>query len=116
METLLILIALAVLALLVLIYLKISKIENHLAKDASNAYMTDWDEPDELFGKAAEVIAQYDRASASLIQRRLSIGYARAARILDQLCSEGLISEADGAKPRKVYKDKIKEYLKSKES
>jgi len=79
-------------------------------------YMTDWDEPDELFSKAAEVIAQYDNASASLIQRRLSIGYARSARILDQLCSEGLISEAEGAKPRKVYRDKTKEYLKSKES
>lgn len=116
METLFLLIALVVLVLLALIYLKLAKIEKHLAKDTSNVYMTDWDEPDELFDKAAEVIVQYNNASTSLIQRRLSIGYARSARILDQLCSQGLISEADGAKPRKVYKDKIKEYLKSKES
>jgi len=116
MDTLFLLISIAVSALLVLIYLKLAKIEKYLAKDTSNVYKADWDELDELFGKAAEVIAQYDKASASLIQRRLGIGYARSARILDQLCSEGLISEADGAKPRRVYKDKIKQYLGNKQS
>lgn len=65
--------------------------------------------------KQRRLIAQYDKASASLIQRRLGIGYARSARILDQLCSEGLISEADGAKPRRVYKDKIMPYLGNKQ-
>jgi S-DNA-T family DNA segregation ATPase FtsK/SpoIIIE len=59
-------------------------------------------EADDLFRSAVEVVCQYDRASASLLQRRLSIGYARAARILDQLEAAGVVSPADGSKPRDV--------------
>jgi S-DNA-T family DNA segregation ATPase FtsK/SpoIIIE len=47
---------------------------------------------------------QHDKASASLLQRRLSIGYARAARILDQLEAAGYVSPAEGPKPREVIK------------
>jgi DNA segregation ATPase FtsK/SpoIIIE-like protein len=54
------------------------------------------------FKKAVEVMVQYDRASAALLQRRLSIGYARAARLIDQLESAGVLGPADGAKPREV--------------
>lgn len=57
---------------------------------------------DELFRDAVEVVCQYDRASASLLQRRLSIGYARAARIIDQLEAAGVVGPADGSKPREV--------------
>lgn len=57
---------------------------------------------DELFKEAVAIVCQYDRASASLLQRRLSIGYARAARILDQLEAAGVVSAADGSKPRDV--------------
>lgn len=57
---------------------------------------------DELFEEAARVICQYDRASASLLQRRLSIGYARAARILDQLEHCGAVGPSEGAKAREV--------------
>jgi S-DNA-T family DNA segregation ATPase FtsK/SpoIIIE len=57
---------------------------------------------DELFRDAVEVVVQYDRASASLLQRRLSVGYARAARIIDQLEAAGVVSPADGSKPRDV--------------
>ncbi len=61
-------------------------------------------EKDPLFDKAVEIIMQYDKASASLLQRRLSIGYARAARILDQLEAAGYVGPAEGAKPRDVIK------------
>ena len=61
-------------------------------------------EQDPLFNKAIEVIMQHDKASASLLQRRLSIGYARAARILDQLEAAGYVGPAEGAKPRDVIK------------
>ena len=61
-------------------------------------------EQDPLFNKAVEIIMQHDKASASLLQRRLSIGYARAARILDQLEAAGYVSPAEGAKPRDVIK------------
>jgi S-DNA-T family DNA segregation ATPase FtsK/SpoIIIE len=53
--------------------------------------------------QAIEVIRQSRKASASLLQRRLSVGYARAARILDELEEQGLIGPARGAKPREIY-------------
>lgn len=60
------------------------------------------DGKDPLFDEAFRLICQHDKASASLLQRRLSVGYARAARILDQLEVEGIISAGEGAKPRDV--------------
>lgn len=60
--------------------------------------------PDPLFSKAVEIISGCDVVSASLLQRRLSIGYARAARLLDQLEEKGFISKALGSAPRKVLK------------
>ncbi len=59
-------------------------------------------ETDELFKTAVELACQYDTASASFFQRRLSIGYSRAARILDQLEAAGVVSHAEGSKPREV--------------
>lgn len=59
-------------------------------------------ETDELFKDSVELVCQAGKASASLLQRRLSIGYARAARILDQLEAAGVVSPADGSKPRDV--------------
>lgn len=58
---------------------------------------------EELLERAKEVIAHAQKASASLLQRRLKLGYARAARIMDLLEEEGCISPADGAKPRHVF-------------
>jgi S-DNA-T family DNA segregation ATPase FtsK/SpoIIIE len=69
------------------------------------------EEFDELFKNAVEVICQYDRASASLLQRRLSIGYARAARIIDQLESAGAIGPSEGSKPRDVLIQSPEEFL-----
>lgn len=57
---------------------------------------------DDLFDQAVRTIVQNNNASASFLQRRLSIGYARAARILDQLLHHHLVSPADGAKPREI--------------
>ena len=70
-------------------------------------------EMDEYFKNAVEVVCQYDRASASLLQRRLSIGYARAARILDQLEAAGVVGPADGSKPREVIIRSPEEVLSS---
>ena len=57
---------------------------------------------DELFEEAVRTICQYDRASASLLQRRLRIGYARAARLLDSLEAAGVVGQGEGSKPRDV--------------
>lgn len=71
------------------------------------------EEKDELFEESIRVVCQYDRASASLLQRRLSIGYARAARILDQLEEEGIVGPGEGAKPRDVLVRNAEEFLSS---
>lgn len=58
---------------------------------------------DELVEEAIELISHYDRVSASLLQRRLSIGYARAAKLMDILENKKVISASDGSsKPREV--------------
>jgi S-DNA-T family DNA segregation ATPase FtsK/SpoIIIE len=59
-------------------------------------------EEDELFYEALRVVVDFGHASASLLQRRLRIGYSRAARIIDQMESKGLVSSYDGSKPREV--------------
>lgn len=69
------------------------------------------EERDDLFEEAVRVVCRYDRASASLLQRRLSIGYARAARILDQLQKDGLVSPPEGSKPREVLIRNPEEYF-----
>lgn len=66
---------------------------------------------DQLFLDAVKVVCDYDKASASLLQRRLSIGYSRAARIIDQLEAEGIIGHADGSKPRDVLLSDPSQYL-----
>ncbi len=53
---------------------------------------------------AIEVIREYDRASASLLQRRLKVGYARAARMIDQLEARGYIGAFDGSNARQVLR------------
>ena len=60
-------------------------------------------EDSELLQKIEEEIIRAKKASASFLQRRFRIGYARAARILDILEEKGIIGPADGAKPREVY-------------
>lgn len=66
---------------------------------------------DELFTEALRVIINHDKASASLLQRRLRIGYARAARILDELEERRMIGPKDGSNPREVYTQSVREYL-----
>jgi S-DNA-T family DNA segregation ATPase FtsK/SpoIIIE len=62
------------------------------------------EDADRLFSDALSVIQEYDRASASLLQRRLKVGYARAARIMDQLEARGYIGPFDGSNARQVLR------------
>jgi S-DNA-T family DNA segregation ATPase FtsK/SpoIIIE len=61
------------------------------------------DNNDELYEAAKKEIMQSKKASASFLQRRLRVGYARAARLLDILEEKGIVGPADGAKPREIY-------------
>ena len=62
---------------------------------------------------ALEIGFEFSRLSTSLLQRKLKIGYGKAAKILDALCEEGLISESNGAKPREILitREEFKEMM-----
>ncbi|MFN2483384.1 MAG: DNA translocase FtsK 4TM domain-containing protein [Candidatus Limnocylindria bacterium] len=72
------------------------------AKGTGPAGADEADDADPLLRQAVDVVRRSDRASASLLQRRLRIGYARAARILDQMEDRGIVGAADGSKFREV--------------
>jgi len=61
--------------------------------------------------EAVRLVCQFNTASASFLQRKMSIGYARAARILDQLEEMGIVGPAEGAKPRDVLVRNAEEFL-----
>jgi S-DNA-T family DNA segregation ATPase FtsK/SpoIIIE len=69
------------------------------------------DDKDDLFDEAVQLVVKAGKASSSLIQRRLSVGYARAARILDQLYEAGLVSPPEGSKPRDINMAAVQQYL-----
>lgn len=60
-------------------------------------------EDDPLYEEAKKLVVETKKASASLLQRRLRVGYARAARLIDILESRGVVGPGEGAKPREVY-------------
>ena len=90
---------------------EVTEMQTHI----STAQMIGDEEADDFFEQAVETVCQYDRASASLLQRRLKVGYARAARILDQLEKAGIVGPAEGAKPRDVLIRSVEEYRQAKE-
>ncbi len=63
------------------------------------------DMEDSLYEEAKRIVSEAGKASASLLQRRLRVGYARAARLLDILEEQGVVGPSDGAKPREVFLD-----------
>jgi len=86
----------------------------HVVKgDADHALGDDDGEKDELYEKAVETVLNSGQASASYLQRRLKLGYARAARIIDQMEGEGLIGPSEGSKPREILVDR-KEFFRDK--
>jgi DNA segregation ATPase FtsK/SpoIIIE, S-DNA-T family len=62
------------------------------------------DEQDPLYEDAVRVVLEMGKASTSTLQRRLRLGYGRAARILDMMHKDGIIGPPDGSKPREVLK------------
>jgi S-DNA-T family DNA segregation ATPase FtsK/SpoIIIE len=67
------------------------------------------DEYDEMYDRAVELVCESQQASISMVQRRLRVGYNRAARMIEQMERDGIIGPADGAKPREVYGRKMAE-------
>ncbi|HXG53587.1 MAG TPA: DNA translocase FtsK 4TM domain-containing protein [candidate division Zixibacteria bacterium] len=65
------------------------------------------DEYDEMYDQAVAIVTETQQASISMLQRRLRVGYNRAARMIEQMERDGVVGPADGAKPREVYARKI---------
>ncbi len=87
-----------------------SLLENHLAEDLEKTLEGERAElenfgagEDPLYEEAKRTVIEARKASASLLQRRLRIGYARAARLLDILEENGVVGPGEGAKPREVF-------------
>jgi S-DNA-T family DNA segregation ATPase FtsK/SpoIIIE len=82
------------------------------ADDGGEGEQYETGERDALFREAAEVCIQNQGGSTSLLQRKLRIGYGRAARIIDQLHEAGILGPPDGSKPRDVQIgfDQLDEY------
>ena len=76
-----------------------SSLEEALEKGES--FYAEDDDP--LYGEAKRIVVEARKASSSLLQRRLRVGYARAARLIDALEEKGVVGPAEGAKPREVY-------------
>ncbi len=66
---------------------------------------------DELFAQAARIVVNARKGSSSLIQRKLSIGYNRAARLLDELHEHGVVGPANGSKPRDILISDVDAFL-----
>ncbi|WP_027623480.1 FtsK/SpoIIIE family DNA translocase [Clostridium lundense] len=80
--------------------------EDSIIEEINTATQVNDDNKDELLEEAIKIVVQTEQASTSLLQRRLRIGYNRAARIIEQLEERGIISGKDGSKPRQVLINK----------
>lgn len=78
----------------------IEKIENSVRSDAEKEDVEQ--EYDPKLAEAVEIVVEAGQASTSMLQRRMRVGYARAGRLIDEMERRGIVSEADGAKPRTV--------------
>ncbi len=81
--------------------------KNSNANGTVNMFGGPSDDQDPLFDEAKRLVVESGKASASLLQRRLKVGYARAARLLDELEEAGIVGPADGAKPREVFTEHL---------
>ena len=78
----------------------VERINNASVSDAEKEEILD--EYDPRLPEAVEIVIEAGQASISMLQRRMRVGYARAGRLIDEMAQRGIVSEADGAKPRAV--------------
>ena len=88
--------------------LEAPKEENGNTADGTNEADSDGgdDVDDDLYQDAVRVVCDAGRASTSTLQRRLRIGYGRAARLIDLMEKDGIVGPPDGTKPREVLKNR----------
>ena len=79
------------------VMLILKKIEEHLSSST-----TETRSEDDLYDEAKDIVIEMQKASTSLIQRVLGVGYSRAAKLMDRLETDGIIGPANGSSPREV--------------
>ncbi len=79
------------------------QVESGEQAEKQSGFSEDMD--DEMFEEAKDLVMETGKASASFLQRRLKVGYARAARLIDILEDRGIVGPAEGSKPREVYEN-----------
>ena len=85
-------------------FLETPQEERETKIDAATGEEIPEDENDPLFNDAVRLVIEFGKASTSLLQRRLRIGYGRAAHLIDLMERDGIVGAADGPKPREVLK------------
>jgi S-DNA-T family DNA segregation ATPase FtsK/SpoIIIE len=78
--------------------------EERMAVDGESSGEDSEDDNDPLYNDAVRLVIEFGKASTSLLQRRLRIGYGRAAHLIDLMERDGIVGAADGPKPREVLK------------
>lgn len=84
--------------------------ENSKSRNSVSINGQEVEDVDALFEDAMNACIEFGKASSSFLQRRLSIGYSRAARIIDQLHTAGIVGPGEGSKPRDVLIKSVSEY------
>ncbi|MBI4035906.1 hypothetical protein HY383_03070 [Candidatus Daviesbacteria bacterium] len=87
--------------------IRVQRIEDFLLELPNAEGYIHQSQVDDLFEEAKKTALKYNLVSASLLQRRLKVGYARAARILDELEEAEIVGPGEGGKPRKVLSSKV---------
>jgi len=85
-------------------FLEAPKEDRAASGDGSDSGEVGEDENDPLFNDAVRLVIEFGKASTSLLQRRLRVGYGRAAHLIDLMERDGIVGAADGPKPREVLK------------
>jgi DNA segregation ATPase FtsK/SpoIIIE, S-DNA-T family len=85
-------------------FLQAPKEERETGESAATSEAGDEGEHDPLFEDAVRLVVEFGKASTSLLQRRLRIGYGRAAHLIDLMEQDGIVGAADGPKPRELLK------------
>ncbi|MDD5128245.1 MAG: DNA translocase FtsK [Candidatus Omnitrophica bacterium] len=80
--------------------------DDQILKEQQKSSLAGGGEKDELYDEAVRVIMESNQASVSILQRRMRLGYTRAARIIDIMESEGLVGPYEGSKPRRILVDR----------
>ena len=80
-------------------------VEDILSFEKVKGYSIEDDDP--IFDESVEIVLKTKRASASFLQRRLKIGYNRAARLIELMEEKGIIGPPNGNKPREIYVDEV---------